>query len=198
MPDTLSVSCVIAVSSESDSCVSPAMRARTWPTRRCTITRNGIMTTAMIVRRQSMMIIATRDAMTVTTLPRMLVNVLVSTPETAPTSFCSRDWITPVFVRVKKPSSIACKWSKSWTRRSPVIRLPIVEVNHVCRTPRAADSTNRPIMMSTSRHRSAWSGPAPPGGKSASSKICCTIRAGTTAIAAPAITSTAVTIRRPV
>ena len=113
MPETLSVSCVMEVSSDSDSCVSPAMRARTCPTRRCTITRNGIMTTAMIVSRQSMMIIATSDAMTVTTLPRMLVKVFVRTPETPPTSFCRRDWMTPVFVRVKKPSSIACRCSKS-------------------------------------------------------------------------------------
>ena len=60
-----------------------------------------------------MMIIATSDAMTVTTLPRMLVTVFVSTPETPPTSFCRRDWMTPVLVRVKKPSSIACRCSKS-------------------------------------------------------------------------------------
>ncbi len=69
--------------------------------------RNGISTTAMRVRRQSIRIIATSDAITVTTLPRMLVTVFVSTPETPPTSFCSRDWMTPVLVRVKKPSSIA-------------------------------------------------------------------------------------------
>jgi hypothetical protein len=63
----------------------------------------------MRVSRQSMRTIATRAEMTVTVLPRMLVTVLVSTPETPPTSFCSRDWMTPVFVRVKKPSSMACR-----------------------------------------------------------------------------------------
>ena len=107
MPETLRVSCVIVVSSESDSCVSPAMRARTCPTRRWITTRTGMRTTAMSVSRQSMSTIATPEATTVTTLPRMLVTVLVKTPATAPTSFCSRDWITPVLVRVKKPSSIA-------------------------------------------------------------------------------------------
>ena len=129
MPETLRVSCVIAVSSESDSCVSPAILARTCPTRRCTITSTGMITIAMIVRRQSMMIIATSEAMTVTTLPRMLVTVFVSTPATPPTSFCRRDWMTPVLVRVKKLSSIACRCSKSRTRRSPVTLLPTVDVS---------------------------------------------------------------------
>ncbi len=131
MPETLSVSWVIEVSSDRDSCVSPAMRARTWPTLRCTKIRNGIMITAISVSRQSIRIIATSEAITVTTLPRMLVTVLVSTPETPPTSFCSRDWMTPVLVRVKKPSSIACRCSNSFTRRSPVTLLPTVEVSHV-------------------------------------------------------------------
>jgi hypothetical protein len=63
----------------------------------------------MIVSRQSMRTIATSAEITVTVLPRMLVTVLVSTPETPPTSFCSRDWMTPVLVRVKKPSSMACR-----------------------------------------------------------------------------------------
>ncbi len=143
-----------------------------------------------------MMIIATSDAITVTTLPRMLVTVFVSTPETPPTSFCRRDWMTPVFVRVKNPSSIAWRCSKSLTRRSPVTRLPTVEVNHVCATPRPADSTNSPIMIRTSRSSRSRSGGPPSTGNSASSKICCTMRAGTTAIAAPAITSTAVTTMR--
>ena len=49
----------------------------------------------------------TNAAMTVTVLPRTLEMVLFSTLATPPTSFCSRDWMTPVLVRVKKPSSIA-------------------------------------------------------------------------------------------
>ncbi len=63
----------------------------------------------MRVSRQSMRIIATSADTTVTALPRMLVTVFVSTPETPPTSFWRRDWMTPVFVRVKNPSSIACR-----------------------------------------------------------------------------------------
>ena len=118
--------------------------------------------------------------------------MFVRTPETPPTSFCRRDWMTPVLVRVKKPSSIACRCSKSLTRRSPVTLLPTVEVNQVCTTPRPAESTNSPIMMRTSRSRRSRSGGPPSIGKSAWSKICCTMSAGTTAMAAPAITSTPV------
>ncbi len=40
--------CVIAVISDRLSCVSPAIRARTWPTRRCAITSSGMSTTATI------------------------------------------------------------------------------------------------------------------------------------------------------
>lgn len=79
------------VSSDSDSWVCAAMRARTLPTRRCTSTSTGMITTDTIVSRQSIRIIATSEAITVTTLPRIEVTVEVSTPDTPPTSFCSRD-----------------------------------------------------------------------------------------------------------
>ena len=128
MPETLSVSCVMAVISESDSWVWPAIRARTCPTRRWAITMNGISTTATIVSRQSRMSMATNAEMTVTVLPSTLETVLVSTPATPPTSFCRRDWMTPVFVRVKKPSSIACRWVNRRTRRAPITLLPTVAV----------------------------------------------------------------------
>ena len=153
--------------------------------------------TAMRVRRQSIRIIATSAEITVTTLPRMLVTVFVSTPDTPPTSFCRRDWITPVFVRVKNPSSIACRWSNRRTRRSPVTALPTVEVSQVCAMPSAAERRNSPIIAATRRHSSAMSTLEPSVGKSAWSKICCTISGGMTPIAAPAITSSAVRSSRP-
>jgi hypothetical protein len=153
-------------------------------------------TTAIRVSRQSMRIMATSDAMTVTTLPRMLVTVFVSTPETPPTSFCSRDWITPVFVRVKNPSSIACRCSKSRTRRSPVTLLPTVDVSQVCATPSTAERRKRPIMPPTSHPSSDSCGPPPSTGKSASSKMRCTSRGGMTAMPAPTTTRTPVTAMR--
>ena len=72
MPETLSVSCVIAVMSDSDSCVFVAMRARTCPTRRCAITSTGSRITATIVICQLSTIIATSAAITVTVLPMTL------------------------------------------------------------------------------------------------------------------------------
>ncbi len=68
-PETLSVSCVMAVISDSDSCVLVAMRARTWPTLRCAITSTGSRMTATIVICQLSTIIATSAAITVTVLP---------------------------------------------------------------------------------------------------------------------------------
>ena len=124
MPLTDSVSCVIAVISDRDSWVRDASRARTWPTRRCTSTRAGMSTTATSVSRQSSRIIATSDAITVTELPTMLDTNVVSTPLTPPTSFWSRDWMTPVLVRVKNARSMDCRRSNSRVRRSPVTLLP--------------------------------------------------------------------------
>jgi hypothetical protein len=139
MPETLSVSCVIAVMSESDSCVFEAIRARTWPTRRCAMTRMGIRTMATMASCQFSRSMATSAAITVTRLPRRLEMVLVSTLATPPTSFCSRDWITPVFVLVKKLSSIACRWVNRRTRSAPITELPTVAVSQVCQTPSSCD-----------------------------------------------------------
>ena len=93
-----------------------------------------------------MRIIATSDATTVTVLPRMLVKVFVSTPDTPPTSFCRRDWMTPVLVRVKKPSSIACRCSNSSHAQVAGDLLPTVEVRYVCTTPSPAESRNSAII----------------------------------------------------
>lgn len=128
MPETLSASCVIAVMSLSDSCVFVAMRARTCPTRRWATTSSGSSTTATTVSCQLRMSMATKAAMTVTVLPMTLETVLLSTPATPPTSFCSRDWMMPVFVRVKKPSSIDCRCEKRRTRSCAMTLLPTVAV----------------------------------------------------------------------
>ena len=50
--------------------------------------------------------------------------VLLSTPATPPTSFCSRDWMMPVLVLVKNPSSIACRCENSRMRSAPITLLP--------------------------------------------------------------------------
>ena len=66
--------------------------------------------------------------MTVTVLPITLPMVLLSTPATPPTSFCSRDWMMPVLVRVKNPSSMACRCEKSRMRSAPMTLLPTLAV----------------------------------------------------------------------
>ena len=76
--------------------------------------------------------------MIVTALPRMVENSVVRIPDTPPTSFCSRDWMTPVLVRVKNARSMDWSRSKTVTLRSPVTLLPTVEVTYVCHTPSPA------------------------------------------------------------
>ena len=68
--------------------------------------------------------IATKAAMTVTVLPTTLEMVLLRTLATPPTSFCKRDWMMPVLVRVKNPSSMACRCENSRMRNWPMTELP--------------------------------------------------------------------------
>ena len=128
MPETDSASCVIADSSDSDSCVAVAICARRWPTLRCTTASSGSSTIAIRASCQLSRNIATNAAMTVTVLPTTDETVLERTFATPPTSFASRDWITPVRVRVKNPSSISCSRENSRSRREAVTPLPMVAV----------------------------------------------------------------------
>jgi hypothetical protein len=104
------------------------MRARTCPTRRWATTSTGSSTIATIVICQLSRIIATSAAITVTVLPMTLWTVLLRTPATPPTSFCRRDWMMPVLVRVKNPSSMACKCENSRMRSAPMTLLPTLAV----------------------------------------------------------------------
>ena len=52
---------------------------------------------------------ATSVLMMVTTFDRMLDAVSVTTDCTPPTSFASRDWISPVRVPVKNRSGMCCR-----------------------------------------------------------------------------------------
>ena len=191
MPETLSVSCVIAVMSDSDSCVFVAMRARTCPTRRWAITRIGMRMTAMTVSCQLSRSMATKAAITVTVLPRTLETVLVSTLATPPTSFCSRDWMMPVLVLVKKLSSIDWRWLNRRTRSAPITLLPTDAVRNVCQTPSSADVTKTTIITTTIEMSTGMSG-TPLFGKSPSSNARWVSSGGTTDSAAP--TSTRMTV----
>ncbi len=192
MPETLSASCVIAVMSDSDSCVCAAIRARTCPTRRWAMTRSGSSTTATRVICQLSSSMATTAAMTVTVLPRTEEIVLLRTLATPPTSFCSRDWMIPVFVRVKNASSMRWRWPKSRIRIAPMTLLPTVAVRYVCQTPTPALAIQSATIPATSAERTGRSGPPPSFGKSPSSKARWVSSGGMTERAAPTRTSTTV------
>lgn len=130
-PDTDSVSCVIALMSESDDCVRAAMRRRTRPTRTCRTRNTGSSTNATSDSRHDSASIATTDATTVTTLPRIDDAVSVTTDWTPPTSLSRRDWIEPVRVPVKKPRCMRWRWAKSRSRSDCMTRLPSTVVRYV-------------------------------------------------------------------
>jgi hypothetical protein len=86
------------------------LRAKRWrrrPTRICTKMKIGIRISVMMVSCQDRMIIETRAALTVTTLDRIDVAVLVSTVRTPLTSLASRDWMAPVLVAVNHRAPFA-------------------------------------------------------------------------------------------
>ena len=106
MPDTDSVSWVIALISAIDSCVRAVTARRARPTRQVRNTKTGTSTSETSVSSQESTSMATRLLATVTTFERIDDAVLVTTVCTPPTSLASRDWISPVRVPVKKASGI--------------------------------------------------------------------------------------------
>ena len=91
MPDTESVSCVMALISAIDSCVSAVTARRTRPTRHVRKTNSGTRISETTVSCHERTTIATRLLDTVTTFERIEDAVLVTTVWTPPTSFASLD-----------------------------------------------------------------------------------------------------------
>lgn len=110
------------------------------------------------------------NATTVTVLTMTFKAAFVSMFETPPPSFCSRDRITPVFVRVKKASLIDRRCENRRTRWSPMTWLPACAVLYVCATSTAAVTANTMTVAATSRPRTGGSG-LPPAGNRPSSKM---------------------------
>ncbi len=119
--------------------------------------------------------------------------VLLSTPATPPTSFCRRDWITPVFVFVKNASSMRWRWVNRRMRSEPMTELPTVAVRYVCQTPSPADSTHSPTMIATSVTSTGTLG-CPCFGNRPTSKSWRVSSGGATLSAALTSTSTMVTV----
>ncbi len=124
MPETDSVSWVIALMSDSDDCVRAAIFRRTRPTRICSSRNTGSSTNATSESCHDSATMAITEATTVTTLPRIDDAVSVTTDWTPPTSLSSRDWIEPVRVEVKNPRCIRCRCAKSRSRSDCMTRLP--------------------------------------------------------------------------
>ncbi len=110
-PETDNVSSVMADSSASDSCVDFEIRRRTRPTRQVRYTNTGTTPSDSRVSCHDSATMAIAVLRTVTVLERTDEAVFVTTFWTPPTSFCSRDWSSPVRVAVKKRSDIACRCS---------------------------------------------------------------------------------------
>ena len=134
-PETLNVSWVTEVMSARASCVSVETSRRTRPTRWVTYRKNGSMPSESSVSRQSMMTIAMIDEATIAMLEATLVAVSVTTDWTPPTSFASRLWISPVRVSVKKRSGSRCRWAYSALRRSCITLWPMTLFRYVWPTP---------------------------------------------------------------
>src|SRR5918998_5409836 len=109
MPDTESVSCMIAVRSASDSWVWPETSRRMAPTLRLKMRKKGRMPRESTVSCQLRMNMAPIVEIAIVMLDKTLDAVSVRTDWTPPTSFDRRDWISPVRVEVKKRSDICCR-----------------------------------------------------------------------------------------
>ena len=106
MPETESVSSVVADISASDFWVSPRTSRLTFPTRNVRYMKNGSRPRLRNVSRQSMMSIAMIVLMAIATFEVSEAAVSVTTDWIPPTSFARRLWISPVRVSVKNRSGI--------------------------------------------------------------------------------------------
>ena len=109
MPDTESVSSVIAVRSARVFCVLVATLRRARPTLTVSQTNSGVMQSDRIVSCTEITSIAINELTMITTFDSTLAAVVVTTLCTPPTSFARRDWISPVRVVVKKRNGMNCR-----------------------------------------------------------------------------------------
>ncbi len=109
IPDTESVSSVIAVRSASVCCVLLATFRRARPTLTVSHTKIGVMQSDRIVSCTEISSIAINELAMMTTFDSRLAAVEVTTDCTPPTSFARRDWISPVRVVVKNRSGMYCR-----------------------------------------------------------------------------------------
>ena len=135
IPDTDSVSSVIALISALDCCACAVTFRRTAPARYVYQTNSGVIASESTVSCQEITVMAMTVLSSVTTLDSSDVAVSVTTDWIPPTSLVRRDWISPVRVPVKKRSDIPCRCAYSRLRRSSITRWPTRLVRYVCPMP---------------------------------------------------------------
>ena len=110
MPLTESVSSVTVVMSAMVFCVLVATSRRARPTLIVSHRNRGVSASDRIVSGTEMISIAITVLTITTTFARIDDAVSVTTLCTPPTSFASRDWISPVRVCVKNRRGIIWRW----------------------------------------------------------------------------------------
>ena len=106
-----SVSCVMAVTSAAAFCVRDDAARRRAPTNFEMNANIGTVNMDTTVSSHERMSIAIRVLMNITLLESTFETVLETTFCTPPTSFATRDWISPVRVSVKKLMDSVCRCS---------------------------------------------------------------------------------------
>ena len=109
MPETDSVSWVMAVTSAAAFWASAATLRLRSPTMPESMKKNGTVATDTRASCHESTVMATSVLMTMTTLERTLESVLVTTFWMPPTSLAILDCISPVRVPVKKPKESRCR-----------------------------------------------------------------------------------------
>ena len=135
MPLTDSVSSVIAVRSASVFWVLDETSRRARPTLTVSHRNSGNSASDSSVSGTDSTSIAIRVLMIVTTFESTFDAVSVTTDCTPPTSFESRDWISPVLVLVKNRKGMCCRCAYKALRRSCITCRPTWFAQNVCPMP---------------------------------------------------------------
>ena len=122
IPDTDSVSWLIALISARDCCVRAAISWRVFPTFRVIHTNTGVRKRDSTVSCQDRISIAMSVLIRITTFERLEDAVSVITDSIPPTSLDRRDWISPVRVPVKNRSGIRWRCRYRALRKSCITR----------------------------------------------------------------------------
>ena len=159
IPETDSVSWVITVISAMDFWVRDVISLRLCPTHWARKKYRGTVATATRVSCHDRYTIAPRVLARMAMLAMVSLRVVVTTCWMPPTSFDTRDWISPVRVLVKNRSDMPCRCAYTESRRSRITYCPTLLVTYVWKTPMAALAAAIPTITPPMIHSSLMLGP---------------------------------------